>query len=176
MGEIAREYVRGEMVADLWTLTPLDRIAPANGRGPRSDGRHETTLPDFQATKNGYTCGIEVKGKERATPDKYTGKPLHGVDSRLLDDYRVYDRSSFPTFIVLVELGPEPFAGRDTYATYAIRVNEIRARLNRDHQGVLMAYWERETMAADWLLRLNRNVNNRGWAPARARAQTQMFD
>jgi hypothetical protein len=161
MGEVARDWVIQQLNRDRWDVVPLDAIQGRNGHGPQTIGGRELILPDLQATKNRQSVSVEVKGKEAVTWGKIAKAWEHGIDAALLDDYRAYDRQFLPTFLVIVELGRD-WNGR---AAYAARVSELRPHLNRDLAGTLMAYWPREQMSADWLLRLNRNITQRGWRP-----------
>lgn len=167
MGEVARNYVAQRLVADRWQVVPLDRIEPVNGRGPASFGRGGVILPDLQATKGRQSLAVEVKGKEAATLGTLTGQLEHGIDLAAYDDYRDYDRQVAPVFLVVVEVGPQPWTGRDTYCA---RVSALRVRASM-MRGVPMVYWPRSQMTADWLLRLNRSVLQRHWPQGRAQGE-----
>jgi hypothetical protein len=169
MGDVARDWVADRLMSERWSVVPLDKIPASNGHGPRSSGRGGLlTLPDLQITKHGTTLAVEVKGKTIAWPGKLSGELEHGIEERLYDDYLDYDRQIMPTFVVVVELGPEPWNGRDTYAA---RVTELRPRLST-FNGRAMAYWPRKQMTSDWLLRLDRSIVARNNAVARQVAQS----
>lgn len=167
-GAVARDYVVDRLISERFGCLKLDEIPASNKHGPRSSGRGgELTLPDLQITKHGITLAVEVKGKEVATFGKLSGELEHGTEQRLYDDYRDYDRQYMPTFIIVVELGPYPWIGRDTYAA---RVTELRPRLSQ-YKGRTMAYWPRSQMSSDWLMKLERSVAARTNVIARAQVQ-----
>ena len=161
LGRVIEEWAAQQLRADMWSVIRLADQPSGDGHGPRVEN---VNLPDLQIMKHGLTLALEVKGKTAATPGRLSGELEHGIDQRSWDSCLEYERRYMPTFLLIVESGPD-WLRRDAYIA---RISTLGARQSANGRQP-MAYFPRSHMRQPWLSVLNRHVNQKLQGPARAR-------
>ena len=165
-GEKGQDLVSAALRADGWLVMPIHQIPPHDGHGPRLEGAGEgITLPDFRATKLGYSLALDVKTKAEPTMGRLTEVPEHGIDRPCWEAMREYERrTEEAVFLVVVEWSSGEIL--------AARISHLRPRLSV-MRGVPMAYFPRSQLRTDWLETLNRHIVAKDRPRARRAADDQ---
>jgi hypothetical protein len=158
-GRVIEDWVADELRRDMWSIIRLADQPVGLGHGPRID---ELNLPDLQIMKHGQTVAVEVKGKTAASMGQLSKQLEHGIDQRSWDSCLNYERRFMPTFLVIVEAGPD-WSRRDAYIA---RITTLGPRQSLNGRQS-MVYFPRSQMKQPLLQILNRHVSQKLQKPAR---------